>query len=137
MVGKPQPLLDRDLDSVFGGAGGLMQLVAHGADDRNPGDFGDDTLQGGGGDDTFHGGEGNDTVIVSDQYGTVSLQQFQDALTLANPDLNMQVGADGMVTFTDASGVPASVSGTLDLGGGNVLTFTSVERFHLINNRGD
>ncbi|MBP0491549.1 calcium-binding protein [Pararoseomonas indoligenes] len=131
---------------VINGGAGQDQLYGEDGDDRLDGGVGDgaaDLAFGGAGNDSFiwapgdgsdqfQGGTGNDTL----QLDNVSLHQLQSSLTLeGNTNLQMHVGnnAQGQqeVTFTNASGQPATFQGVINIGGES-LRFSEVEKIALV-----
>ncbi|MCR0983533.1 calcium-binding protein [Roseomonas populi] len=105
---------DGAADLAFGGAGNDSFIWA-------PGD----------GNDQFQGGAGTDTL----QLDNVSLHQLQSSLALeGNTNLQMHVasGPQGpTVTFTDAAGIPATVQGSITIGG-ETLRFSEIEKIQLV-----
>jgi len=101
---------DRAADLAFGGAGNDSFIWA-------PGD----------GDDQFHGGSGSDTLNIAG----MSLQDLQSSLTLEGNTngLQMQV-KNNVVTFTDASGNPATFGGVINYRGES-MRFSEVEQIRL------
>lgn len=141
-------LLGNGGDDAIAGGGGNDQIDGGMGRDVLQGDAGDDRLSGGTGDragDVAFGGDGNDSYTWSPGDGndnfrgmagqdtlslpTMSLGQLQGALHLTNNGLSMQVSGNS-VSFTDASGRPASFGGTITYGG-ETLTFTEVERIQI------
>jgi Ca2+-binding RTX toxin-like protein len=100
---------DRAADLAFGGEGSDSFIWA-------PGD----------GNDQFQGGAGIDTLNVVG----MSMNDLQSALTLeANAGLQMHVN-NNVVTFTDASGNPATFGGVINFGG-ETMRFSEVEQIRL------
>jgi Ca2+-binding RTX toxin-like protein len=126
-------------DSIRGGAGfdelhgegghdAMDGGVRDGAADKAFGGDGDDRYiwSPGSGNDEFHGGTGQDALVLLN----VSLEALQGGLQLYGSGLQMQLGPNGAVTFTDANGQPATFSGQLSIGG-ETLKFFDVERLHI------
>jgi Ca2+-binding RTX toxin-like protein len=104
--------------------------------DGGTGDRGVDLALGGDGDDTFiwAPGNGSDVFLGEDGHDTLriagmTLSELRSALNIEGAPLIMSEGPNG-ITFIDGNGNPASLSGTISVGG-EVLRFTDVERIRL------
>ncbi|WP_426959789.1 calcium-binding protein [Muricoccus radiodurans] len=147
-TGGADLLLGNGGDDAIAGGAGNDQIEGGGGRDVLQGDAGDDRLSGGTGDrvgDIAFGGDGNDTYTWSPGDGndsfrgmagqdtlslpTLSLGQLQSALQVSGTGLHMQVSGN-VVSFTNASGQPASFGGTINLGG-ETLTFSEIERIQV------
>ena len=127
-------------DALTGGAGS-DQLYGEAGNDLiigNDMDRAADIVMGGAGDDTyiwspgsgsdqFHGEAGRDTLNLVHIGG---MDGLREALNLYNPGLQMLQDSNGGVSFVDANGQFASVSGELRIGG-ETLSFSGVERIQL------
>jgi hypothetical protein len=127
--------------------GGLGVDIIHGGHDSSGdvliGGAGDDVIFGGSGNDDLQGGLGDDTFLMSAGFGRddvdggtgtdiISLNSVLTSADLSDPDdLSawltadqgyIHVTADNTITFND------SANGTIDLGGGNVITFLNIEQ---------
>jgi len=126
-------------DILDGGAGGDQLFGQDGNDiiDGGNRDGAADYVEGGAGDDiyvwapgngndTFQGGSGQDMIALTN----VTQHQLSQGLNLWTGGLTMHVDHQGYVTFTNASGQPASFSGQLTIGG-ETLTFQDVEKLKI------
>jgi Ca2+-binding RTX toxin-like protein len=135
-------------DLAFGGAGNDTINGGSGQDQLR-GEDGNDFLDGGAGDgaaDLAFGGAGSDTFIWAPGDGNdqfqggmgldtlnivgMSMNDLQAALTLeGNTGLQMHVN-NNVVTFTDASGNPATFGGAITVGG-ETMRFSEIEQIRL------
>ena len=128
-------------DTIHGGhdASGDIRIGGEGHDVIF-GDDGNDDLQGDAGDDTFimragfgrddvNGGDGYDTITLNSVLTSADLSDPNDLsawLTLDDPAMKYDATVAGEISFIDASGDTISASGTIDLGGGDVITFENI-----------
>ncbi len=151
-AGSYWTLTGTDADEVLLGLDGRNQIdggggndIIHGGHD-NSGDVliggaGDDVIFGGSGNDDLQGGTGNDTFLMSAGFGRddvdggtgTDIISLDSVLTQADvDDLSLWLTLDPGHSVTDiADGVislSADASGTIDLGGGNEITFLNIEQ---------
>ncbi len=127
--------------------GGLGVDIIHGGHDSSGdiliGGAGDDVIFGGSGNDDLRCGTGNDTFRMSAGFGRddvdggtgTDIISLDSVLTQADvDDLGSWLTLDGGATFSDndngtitLSGA-GPISGTIDLGGGNEITFLDIEQ---------
>ncbi len=147
-------LTGTDDDEVLLGLDGRNQIdggggndIIHGGHD-NSGDIliggaGDDVIFGGSGNDDLRGGTGDDTFLMSAGFGRddvdggdgtdiISLDSVLTSADLGDTnDLSAWLTADQGYTHVTADNTitfSASASGTIDLGGGNEITFLNIEQ---------
>ncbi len=127
--------------------GGDGDDIIHGGHDSGGdilmGGAGDDVIFGGSGNDDLQGGDGNDTFLMSAGFGRddvdggdgrdiISLDSVLTSADLSDSgDLSAWLTADqGYVHDTGSNTITFddSASGTIDLGGGNVITFQDIEQ---------
>ncbi len=153
-AGSYWTLTGTDADEVLLGLDGRNQIdggggndIIHGGHD-NSGDVliggaGDDVIFGGSGNDDLQGGTGNDTFLMSAGFGRddvgggtgtdiISLDSVLTSVDLSDPDdLSAWLTADQGYIHTTADNTitfNGSASGTIDLGGGNEITFLDIEQ---------
>jgi hypothetical protein len=125
-------------DIIHGGHDSSGDILIGGAgDDIIFGGSGKDDLQGGTGDDTFimHAGFGRDDVDGGGGTDTITLDSVLTGADVAsNAAISNWLTLNGGATFSDddngtitLSGA-GPISGTLDLGGGNKITFQDIEQ---------
>ncbi len=109
-------------------------LIGGGGGDVIFGGSGNDDLQGDAGDDTFimRAGFGRDTVNGGADSDTISLESvLTDADVASNAAISDWLTADQGFTHdaaTDTITFDTTASGTIDLGGGNEITFVNIEQ---------
>ena len=148
-TGADEVLLGLDgRNSIDGGAG---DDIIHGGHDSsgdilNGGD-GNDVIFGGTGNDDLQGGDGDDTFIVRADFGrddvdggagndVISLDSIlTDAEVADDAGIDTWLTLNGGATYSHDAGTDTIsfqgggvYSGTIDLGGGNEITFTDVEQ---------
>ena len=126
-----------DGDTIFGGQDNDTLSGGSGADILY-GNLNDDSLVGGSGNDTFYGGAGNDTINGGDGADAYYFRSGSGADVLTSGPtfvprefifLETNLNDSGMVQGSDAlERITTNGSGqaVLDLGGGNSITFESV-----------
>ena len=134
-------------NSIDGGDG---DDIIHGGHDSSGdiliGGAGDDVISGGSGNDDLQGGDGADTFIISAGFGrddidggagdtdTISLDSVLTGAEVAdNTAIDSWLTLDGGATYThdevnDTITFSADASGTIDLGGGNEISFSNIEQ---------
>lgn len=141
-TGAGEILLGQDGRNEIDGFGG--NDIIHGGHDSSGdilrGGDGDDVIFGGGGKDDLQGGDGDDTFIMRAGFGKddVNGGNDYDIISLDSvlnqgdvDDLGSWLAADrGFTHDTDAHTITfdATASGTIDLGGGNEITFANIEQ---------
>ncbi len=142
--------MGKDGRNLIDGGGG--NDVIHGGHDSSGdiliGGTGNDVIFGGSGNDDLHGGTGNDTFLMSAGFGRddvdgstgtdiislasvlsqADVDDIASWLTLDAPAMNYSAAVPGAISFVDALDNPISASGTIDLGGGNEITFLNIEQ---------
>ena len=125
-------------DIIHGGHGNSGDILIGGdGDDVIFGGSGNDDLQGGTGDDTFlmsagfgrddvDGGAGTDIISLDSVLTQADVDDLSSWLTL-DPGHSATVTADGVILLS------ADASGTIDLGGGNEITFLNIEQIVYTN----
>ncbi len=141
-TGDGEFLLGLDGQNRIDGGGG--DDVIHGGHD-NSGDIlmggdGNDVIFGGSGDDDLQGGDGDDTFIMTVGFRTDNVDggtgtdiiSLQSVLTAADQgDLPSWLTADQGYSHDAANNTItfiATAGGTIDLGGGNEITFLNIEQ---------
>ncbi len=138
-------LLGLDGRNLIDGGGG--DDIIHGGHDSSGdiliGGDGDDVIFGGSGKDDLRGGDGDDTFIMRAGFSrdtvdggadsdTISLQSvLTDADVASDASISNWLTADQGFTHdaaTDTITFDATASGTIDLGGGNEITFVKIEQ---------
>ena len=138
-------LLGQDGRNQIDGGGG--DDIIHGGHDSGGdilmGGDGNDVIFGGTGNDDLQGGDGHDTFLMSAGFGRddvdggdgtdiISLDSVLTSADLSDPgDLSAWLTADLSYTHDTAGNTitfDGSASGTIDLGGGNEISFLNVEQ---------
>jgi len=120
-------------DTIHGGHDSSGDILIGGdGDDVIFGGSGKDDLQGGDGDDNFimGAGFGRDDVDGGEEFDTITLV---GVLTQGDVDdlsswLTLDSGGSGSITAEGVISLGADASGTIDLGGGNEITFQNIEQ---------
>ena len=127
-------------DSIHGGHDASGDILIGGdGDDVIFGGSGNDDLKGEAGDDTFlmsagfgrddvDGGAGTDIISLGSILSQADIDDIASWLTLDEPTVNYDTDEDGQIKFVDDDGQTVSAGGTIDLGGGDVITFLNVEQ---------
>ena len=142
-----------DADEILLGLDGRNQIDGGGGDDiihgghDSSGDIliggdGDDVIFGGSGKDDLRGGDGDDTFIMRAGFGrddvdggedfdTITLDGVLTGADVAEGAIGDWLTADQGFTHdaaTDTVTFDTTASGTIDLGGGNEITFVNIEQ---------
>ena len=155
-VGGYWTLDGTDADEVLLGLDGRNQINGFGGDDiihgghDSSGDIliggdGNDVIFGGSGNDDLQGGDGDDTFIMRTGFGrddvdggagtdTITLDSVLTGADVASDAaISNWLALDGDTTFSHNAGTntitfDGTASGTIDLGGGNEITFVNIEQ---------
>ena len=128
-AGNDEVVAGTGIDTVFGGSGndnitgnnGADTLYGGSGNDTIIGGNGPDKIIGGTGNDLLTGGAGNDTFVFRFGDGHDTIKDFTSGDKI---DLTIGINTAQVQALIDAAALGAN---TLDLGSGNIITFTGVD----------